>query len=105
MLIVLHFVWHIEIEAFFIAKNHMNYDFRDSNDGDSHLFYTAFDTYIEFIYMGAFKQQHFSNNAQCPVGACGAPLNEDDEMEQCEGPCHGMYDVDTMVALPCCQVS
>ncbi|VDP01038.1 unnamed protein product [Heligmosomoides polygyrus] len=82
----------------------MNYDFRDSNDGDSHLFYTAFDTYIEFIYMGAFKQQHFSNNAQCPVGACGAPLNEDDEMEQCEGPCHGMYDVDTMVALPCCQV-
>ncbi|XGW23757.1 hypothetical protein V3C99_005740 [Haemonchus contortus] len=45
-----------------------------------------------------------NNNGQCPVGQCGAALNEDDELEPCEGPCHSSYEIETMVALPCCQV-
>ncbi|ETN82012.1 hypothetical protein NECAME_08219 [Necator americanus] len=51
-----------------------------------------------------FDDAYKTNNAQCPVGGCGAPLNEDDELEQCEGYCHASYEIDKMVALPCCQV-
>ncbi|KJH43624.1 hypothetical protein DICVIV_10366 [Dictyocaulus viviparus] len=51
-----------------------------------------------------FDEAVKTNNGQCPVGGCGAPLNEDDELEQCEGPCHGSYEIEKMVALPCCQV-
>ncbi|VDM66911.1 unnamed protein product [Strongylus vulgaris] len=51
-----------------------------------------------------FDDANKNNNGQCPVGGCGAPLNEDDELEQCEGPCRAMYEIDKMVALPCCQV-
>ncbi|KHJ93052.1 hypothetical protein OESDEN_07043 [Oesophagostomum dentatum] len=51
-----------------------------------------------------FDEANRSNNALCPVGGCGAPLNEDDEMEQCEGPCRASYEIDKMVLLPCCQV-
>ncbi|KAJ1365170.1 hypothetical protein KIN20_025403 [Parelaphostrongylus tenuis] len=43
------------------------------------------------------------NNSQCPVGGCGAPLNEDDELEPCEGSCRASYEIERMVALPCCQ--
>ncbi|RCN47376.1 hypothetical protein ANCCAN_06664 [Ancylostoma caninum] len=51
-----------------------------------------------------FDEANKTNNAQCPVGGCGAPLNEDDELEPCEGPCRASYEIDKMVALPCCQV-
>ncbi|EYC13620.1 hypothetical protein Y032_0043g819 [Ancylostoma ceylanicum] len=51
-----------------------------------------------------FDEAMKTNNAQCPVGGCGAPLNEDDELEPCEGPCRASYEIDKMVALPCCQV-
>ncbi|KIH59009.1 hypothetical protein ANCDUO_10773 [Ancylostoma duodenale] len=51
-----------------------------------------------------FDEANKTNNAQCPVGGCAAPLNEDDELEPCEGPCRASYEIDKMVALPCCQV-
>ncbi|VDL73277.1 unnamed protein product [Nippostrongylus brasiliensis] len=45
----------------------------------------------------------------CQHDLCAQCLDEairtlDDELEPCEGPCHGSYEIDTMVVLPCCQV-
>uniref|UniRef100_A0A1I7X514 RING-type domain-containing protein n=1 Tax=Heterorhabditis bacteriophora TaxID=37862 RepID=A0A1I7X514_HETBA len=42
--------------------------------------------------------------AVCPVGGCGVLLNEDDDQEQCEGPCRSMFDADKLITLACCQV-